>query len=215
MELPKPKTTREDPETRRLDLIRATARCLAEAGVAGTSAREVAARAGVSFGLIRFYFGSMDRLIQETYDHVGSIVLAAYDEAVEAAGADPAARLDAFLVANFRPPILDPALLATWTALWARVGTDPEIGRRHREVYAASRERLDQLLRAASGLSPEEARIAAIAITATIDGLWLELCLDPTAFSTDEAIAIVRRASSVFIASHGSTLTASPSVIQS
>ncbi|WP_423787489.1 TetR family transcriptional regulator C-terminal domain-containing protein [Klebsiella pneumoniae] len=35
--------------------------------------------------------------------------------------------------------------------------------------------------------------MAAIAITALVDGLWLELCLSPGCFSADEAGAIARR----------------------
>jgi hypothetical protein len=35
-------------------------------------------------------------------------------------------------------------------------------------------------------------RRTAIAITALVDGLWLELCLSPQAFNADEAAAIAR-----------------------
>ena len=35
---------------------------------------------------------------------------------------------------------------------------------------------------------------AAIALTATVDGLWLELCLDPATFGPDEAARIIARA---------------------
>jgi hypothetical protein len=36
-------------------------------------------------------------------------------------------------------------------------------------------------------------RHAAIAVTALVDGLWLELCLSPQCFSSEEAGAIARR----------------------
>jgi hypothetical protein len=38
-----------------------------------------------------------------------------------------------------------------------------------------------------------DARLAAIGLTAVVDGLWLELCLDPTVFTPAEAGAIAER----------------------
>jgi hypothetical protein len=35
-------------------------------------------------------------------------------------------------------------------------------------------------------------RLAAIAVTALVDGLWLELCLSPGCFNADEASLIAR-----------------------
>jgi TetR/AcrR family transcriptional repressor of bet genes len=192
----RPKFTREEPETRRADLIAATARCLAESGVAGTSVREVAARAGVSPGLIRHYFGGIDRLVLETYRHVGDKVSRAVDAAVAGAGDDPEARLDAFLAANFAPPILDADLLSTWLAFWSLVQRDADVRAVHAEIYAANRRQLEAHLLAVAEKrgGAVDARLVAVGITALVDGLWLELCLDPSTFSAEEAIGIVRGA---------------------
>ena len=43
-------------------------------------------------------------------------------------------------------------------------------------------------------MPPARARLAAISLTALVDGLWLELCLDPSTFSAEEAQAMVERA---------------------
>lgn len=192
----RPKFTREDPEVRKAELIAATARCLAENGVAGTSVREVAGRAGVSPGLIRHYFGGIDRMILETYRHVGDKVARAVDAAVSAAGDDPDARLDAFLTANFAPPILDADLLSTWLAFWSLVQRDPAVRGVHAEIYGASRRQLELLIQASAARSGRriDGRTAALAITALVDGLWLELCLDPETFEPGEAVAIIRAA---------------------
>ena len=42
-------------------------------------------------------------------------------------------------------------------------------------------------------ITKDDLRSAAIAITALVDGLWLELCLSPEAFSAAEASSIARR----------------------
>lgn len=181
--------TREDADTRRLALIEATSTVLAERGVAGASVRTICARAGVSPGLLRHYFDGIDALIAATYGHVTARVGETLDQAVTAAAAEPRARLIAYVTASFRPPIADPALLATWLAFWGLVKTDPAIAAIHAETYGGYRHALEALL-AACGVPPAEAKQAAIALTALVDGLWLELTLDPTSFTADQAAAM-------------------------
>jgi transcriptional repressor BetI len=184
--------TRETADTRRRSLIEAAAASLAEHGAAGTSVRTICARAGVSPGLLTHYFAGIDALIATTYREVTGQVSAALAAAVTEAGIDPRARLTAFLAANFQPPIADPKLLATWLAFWSLVKSDPAIAAIHRETYSGFRGDLEGLL-TACGVSPAEAVPAAIALTALIDGLWLELSLDPTTFTADQAAAMAVR----------------------
>ena len=192
---PRARFVREAADVRRQALIDATARCLAEKGVGGTSVRAICAYAGVSSGLLTHYFDGVDALILATYVDVGAKVSAALDAAVEAAGDDPRDRLRACLQANFLAPVLDPDLLATWIAFWSLVKSDPSIAAVHADVYGGARAQLESLLRAAApGMTDDQARIAAISLTALVDGLWLELCLDRSAFSPEEAQAMVGNA---------------------
>lgn len=187
----KPAFRRSEPDARRAALIAATARVLAREGASGTSVRAIAVEAGVSPGLVGHYFAGIDALVAATYAHVEHTVSEALDAAVTAAGPDPRARLDAFVTASFSPPIASGELLATWTAFWSLVRSRTDIARQHDEQYGAFRARLEGLL-AECGLPAPRLRHAAIAITALVDGLWLELCLSPQAFSADEAGAIAR-----------------------
>jgi len=183
---------REAPDTRRQALIDAAAACLAAQGVAGTSVRAICARAGVSPGLLRHYFDGVDALIAETYRHVTQRVSDTFAAAVEAAGESPRARLIAYVTASFKPPITDPALLATWLAFWSLVKTDPAIAAIHGETYRAYRDDLEALL-GACGMAATDAGPVAIALTALVDGLWLELSLDPTTFGAEQASAMAVR----------------------
>ncbi|WP_311268571.1 transcriptional regulator BetI [Sphingobium sp. WCS2017Hpa-17] len=192
---PRARFVREAADVRRQALIEATARCLAEKGVGGTSVRAICARAGVSSGLLTHYFDGVDALILATYADVGTRVSAALDAAIDAAGDDPRDRLRACLQANFREPILDPDLLATWIAFWSLVKSDPAIAAVHADVYGGTRAQLEALLQAAApALSSSQTRIAAISLSALVDGLWLELCLDRSTFSPEEAQAMVEDA---------------------
>ncbi len=187
-----PAFRRQEPDARRLALIEACARVLARLGAAGASVRAIAVEAGVSPGLVSHYFSGIEALVAATYAHVEDKVNETLDDAVNAAGPNPRARLDAFVTASFAPAIADPQLLATWIAFWSLVTARPAIAAQHDEQYSGSRARLEALL-GDCGVPPERQRRDAIAVSALVDGLWLELCLSPGCFSAEEAGAIARR----------------------
>lgn len=190
MQAVRPTFTRESADVRREALIDATCAALAEAGLAGVSVRSICARAGVSPGLLRHYYAGIDDLVCAAYVATGARIDAIIDAAVAEAGPAPRARLSGYLTASFRPPIADPALLGSWTSFWALARTNERAAAIHRTGYAAYRARLTALL-VDCGLGPESSVTQAIALTALVDGLWLELVLDPSAFGRDGAITLV------------------------
>lgn len=181
-----PAFTRADPDERRQSLIEATARVLAEKGAAGVSVRAICAEAGVSPGLLRHYFGGVSDAIAATYRWTGHQIAEALKTAVTMAGPDPRARLLAYITASFRPPIADPQLLASYIALWSLSRSDPEVARVRTEVYRDFRSGLEALI-AEHRPALDDARLPAIALTALIDGLWLELSLGDAPFTPEEA----------------------------
>jgi AcrR family transcriptional regulator len=186
------KFTRDLPEVRRRQLIEATLQCLAEFGHAGTSVRAVCARAGVSPGLVTHHFEGIDDLIAAAYAHVGDLVATTLDTAMTDAGSDPLARLRAFIDASFRQPVLDSDLLAVWLAFWGLVRRDPEIHKIHAAIYGDYRRTLEALVAEITKARSLDLniRLSVLGFTAMMDGLWLELCLDPTSFTPAEALRI-------------------------
>lgn len=184
----KPAYSRALPDARRQSLIEATARVLARDGATGASVRTIAIEAGVSPGLVNHHFAGVDALIAATYTMIAQKVTASLDDAVAAAGNDPRDRLIAYITASFVPPIAERSLLATWIAFWSLTGK-PEIARMHSETYASYRADLETLL-VDCGMPSAKLRLAAVTLTALVDGLWLELCLSPDIFTADEARAI-------------------------
>ena len=182
--------TRESADTRRDALIAACAASLATNGVQGTSVRAICTAAGVSPGLLRHYFDGIDALIAATYRWTGERVQTALSDAVAAAPQSPRARLLAYLTASFAPPIAAPELLATWLAFWALTKTDPQIAALHGEIYRDYRAELETLLAA---FQPGDHRLTAVALTALVDGLWLELSLGNAPFTRDEAGHLVEK----------------------
>jgi len=188
-----PRYRRQTAGDRRRALIDATLRSLRRHGHEGLSVRSVAAEAGVSIGLINHHFPNKNRLVAESYRHFSRQLVAAFRAAVDRAAPDPRARLQAFIEAVFSRPNLDPEVLTAWIVFWSLFRRSPEMRRVHTEAYRGYGELLSRLLadyeRATGGFRMRR-RLAEIGLTAMLDGLWLEWCLDPKGFRPKDAVAL-------------------------
>ncbi len=187
-----PAFTRAAPDARRQSLIEATARVLAARGAAGVSVRAICAEAGVSPGLLRHYFAGVSEAMAETYRWTGTRIAEALAVAVTEAGETPRARVLAYLTASFRPPIASPELLASYVAFWSLTRSDAAVAAVRAEVYGDFRQELERLLLAWRRQLADPA-LTAIALTALIDGLWLELSLGGAPFSAEQAGELAAR----------------------
>jgi AcrR family transcriptional regulator len=217
---PKPRFARQPPPVRRQALIDATIECLKRYGHDGLSIRTISAQAGVSVGLINHHFPNKNELVAAAYRHINAELIAGMQAAVARAGSSPRSRMRAFLEAWFSAPSLDADALAVWVVFWGLYRHSRLIQRVHRETYQdyvnLLRGLLAELLPPAAPRSarirrgvrripsaPVDLRLAAIGLTALLDGLWLEWCLEPGRFRPAEAVELceqwvahlVRRAS--------------------
>ena len=92
-------------DVRRRDLIEATISAIAHNGFARTTLADVAAAAGLSRGIVTFYFESKDDLFLETLRYLAEEYAGLVRGAVEAAGSDPAARVVALIDADLNPRV--------------------------------------------------------------------------------------------------------------
>jgi TetR/AcrR family transcriptional regulator, transcriptional repressor of bet genes len=207
----RPRFERQVPAQRRAALIAATIECLKRYGHDGLSIRTISAQAGVSVGLINHHFPNKDELVAAAYRQFNRELVDSLRAAVERAGSTPAARLRAFLNASFSLPNLDADVLAVWVVFWGLYRHSRPIQRVQRETYAdyvtLVRGMLTDLLTRADARGRSRARpgaatrrrrrvdlrLAAIGLTALIDGLWLEWCLEPGVFRPREAVALCER----------------------
>ncbi|MBC2772587.1 TetR family transcriptional regulator C-terminal domain-containing protein [Rhizobium sp. AQ_MP] len=164
---------------RRKDLIAATLDSVSEHGLEGATVRDIAARAGVTGGLVRHYFSGKDEMIQAAYREMLAGMTGTAIDAMRGADADPRRRLREFIVANVSPPIADPKALSLWAAFIGRVRSNEDLARIHRENYLVFIGILEDLIRAVLSTRQQkppfaEVRHLAVAINGLIDGLWLE-----------------------------------------
>jgi TetR/AcrR family transcriptional regulator, transcriptional repressor of bet genes len=201
----RPRFQRQLPQVRRQALIDATIECLKRYGHDGLSIRTISAQAGVSVGLINHHFPNKDELIAAAYRHFNAELVGGMQAAVARAPDSPHARMRAFLEASFSPPNLDADVLAVWVVFWGMYRHSRQIQRVQRETYQGYvdlvRGMLADLLqpaRAARAARPRRGApggpldldLAAIGLTALLDGLWLEWCLEPGTFRPAQAVAM-------------------------
>lgn len=185
--------TRLEPEQRKALLIEATLACLKRHGFQGASIRKICAEAGVSVGLINHHYSGKDELVAEAYLTVTGRVMQLLREAIAEAAPDARARLSAFFRASFCAELLDPQLLDAWLAFWGAVKTAEAINQAHDHSYGEYRTLLAQALKDLAqeqAWSDFDADLAAIALSALLDGLWLESGLNPNTFTPEQGVQI-------------------------
>ena len=184
---------RLEPELRKSHLAEATLKCLKQHGFQGASIRKICAEAGVSVGLINHHYGGKDELVAEAYLTVTGRVMGLLQEAVSQAEPTPRARLSAFFQASFCRELLDPQLLEAWLAFWGAVKTAEAINQAHEHSYGEYRRMLAAVLAqlAAEHRWPGfDAELAAIGLSALLDGLWLESGLNPNTFTPAQGVLL-------------------------
>jgi TetR/AcrR family transcriptional repressor of bet genes len=194
----RPRFQRQLPQQRRAALIAATIECLKRYGHEGLSIRTISAQAGVSVGLINHHFPNKDELVAAAFRHFNRELVDGLRAAAARPGT-PATHLRAFLEASFSPPNLDADVLAVWVVFWGLYRHSRPIQRVQRETYADYVRLIRTLLSDILGKPGAGSRgrgravnlrLAAIGLTALIDGLWLEWCLEPGRFKPREAVAM-------------------------
>ena len=121
--------------------------------------------------------------------------------------------MHAFFEASFSPPNLDQDVLAVWVVFWGMYRHSRLIQRVHRETYQGYVQLLRGMLdatcvkRGAPRTPAVDLRLAAIGLTALLDGLWLEWCLEPGNFRPAEAVALCETWVDNLVPSHRSIRT--------
>ncbi len=187
-----PPRRRLDAKRRRAELIQATIEILAEAGPRDATVRAICARAGVSHGLLRHYFGSHGVLVAAACHRLASDYDTQMSEILDQGEGTARDRLRRLFGLLFSPRWIDDRTLGAWVSYWSLVRSNKEVAAVHRDFYARQRLRIAGTL---GRLAREEgmsldAQAEALAITALMDGLWLEHCLDRSSFAPEKAIAL-------------------------
>lgn len=174
-----------------IKLIQATLDSLKEEGMYGCSVRKICERADMSVGLINYHFGTLNDLLAAAYL---DLALSLMDEAIRKSENTklPRQRLSIFIKETFSDSVMQRKILRAWVVFWGMIDQAPQIKDAHDSSNKAFRVFLEQSFFELARLNRVKPcpRLAAIGLTAIIDGLWLEWCLSSDTFSADEAVLL-------------------------
>ena len=159
---------------RRRQLIDAAIASIHEYGFADATVARIAAKAGVSPGIVHHYFADKDDLLFATMRRMLAELRADLITALAQAHA-PRERIGAVIEASFAPAQFTPGVMAAWLALYGNAGQSPKLARIVRLYHRRLKSMLAGPLRELG--AGRRADALAEGIAAMIDGLYLRCAL--------------------------------------
>jgi transcriptional repressor BetI len=164
-------------EIRRRQLIEATIASIHDIGFSESSVSRIAAKAGVSAGIVHHYFEDKGELLEATLRQLGANLSASVVRRLRKAK-NAAHRLMAVVDGNLGPELFTPAAVSAWLAFWSQVPTHPNLARIQTVIIRRLHSNLVHALR--PFLREPEVQNVAQDLACLIDGIWLRAALNPS-----------------------------------
>jgi TetR/AcrR family transcriptional repressor of bet genes len=181
-------------EIRRKQLIDATIRAIGRFGYTSTTLTHVAGEAGLSPGIVNFYFKSKDQLLLATLEQIAEEYSAFWQAAMSKGKVAPAAGLEAMIEADFHASVCNPEKISIWYAFWAEAGNNPAyqglVQRLETDYTVQTIELCNRII--TEGGYGIDARTVAVGLNAMIDGLWFDCLMEPKVFNRNDAKRVCR-----------------------
>jgi AcrR family transcriptional regulator len=178
-------------EATRTRLLKATISSIAKDGVSGASIERITARAGVSRGLVRHYYGNKDALLLEAFDLLARDfrkMLGMVNDP-NRTGTSPELKLRDAIPPMFEQLRVSRERQYAWFGFWA-------LGRSHRRIAEANRNLYKEILDYLEGLITEAAALRGVdvdsalrarGLAAILEGAWVHCGIGIPGTSVDEA----------------------------
>lgn len=164
-------------DMRRRQLIEATIEAIAALGFNATTIAVIAQRATVSTGLVSFYFGDKDGLLEATLRHLARELSRNAARRLREAQT-PRERIQAVIEANLGDVQFERRIATVWLAFWGQMPHSPRFARVQRAYQRRIAANIAHALRPLA--TRPEALDMAESIAAMIDGVWLRATLSGT-----------------------------------
>ena len=189
------KRTRDHSDIRREQLIQATIQTIFEKGISGTTLANVASKAGLSPGIVNFYFSSKKQLLIDTLWFLNDEYVSVVNETL-ARPLPPLEKLHAYVEVCFNPRICAKEKVAVWHAF----AGESQAREEYRGVCHVDDEKeIEGVSKCISDLLGDPSRdaedIAALvdAFMGMIDWLWQDALYDDGEFNRQLAIDTCKR----------------------
>ena len=178
---------------RRDQIVRATIRCLAREGYTRLTMKKVAREAGVSQGILHYYFADKQAMLVATLTAVSRELDRRVAAAQSRTKRDPAARLRALVRTCLVVARERPEFWVVFLEFWGEMVHDRRLRAVNAEVYTRTRKLIGRLIadgtRSGRFRAVDPERAAAV-VLGLVDGVSLQLTFDPEAFSVAEAARV-------------------------
>ena len=172
-------------DIRREELILAAHRVFLAQGLAGLTTARICAEAGMSPGILAYYFRGKEDVLFQMVRYNNRILMEDIVNRMRAA-LTPWDRLLAIIEGNFPAANFNRAAANAWLSICAAASTDAEYARLQRNFYRRLASNLASCPRPA--LSDDRRDALILTIGAMIDGLWLRRAYDD-GLTRDRAVA--------------------------
>ena len=179
-----------DPNnTRSNEIIRATIRCLARSGFSQLTMKRLAAEAGVSQGILHYYFKDKRAILAAAAGHVMDD-LDLREKSESANRRDASSRLRAMIKACLAVATADREFWTVFMALWGDSLHDPALASINKAAYQRARKAIGRIIE--QGVRDWDFKPANIVDTsamvlALIDGMSLQLTFDKSLLTLTRA----------------------------
>lgn len=177
-------------DKRRVQLLEANMESIAKRGLAETTITHISQAAGMSRGIINFYFDSKETMMIETLRHILEEQARVWNDALERhTGEDPAKQLKAIINSLFATGSCGKRVLTVWAAFIAHAVTHTS--------YRTELEHQTNALKGSMGriwkqINPrDDEAMFSNHIYALVRGFWIELMLGESTRSREDMAAEV------------------------
>jgi len=175
---------------RREQIVRATIRCLARDGYSGLTMKKVARQAGVSPGILHYYFADKRAILVAALETVMTDLDRRVAAAQARSGRDPSARLRALVEACLRSSVEMREVWIVFVEFWGEMMHDAGLRAINAGLYTRMRRLIarpvTEGMRAGRFRRVRPLEAAAV-VLGLLDGVSLQLTFDPKAFSVATA----------------------------
>ncbi len=175
---------------RRHDLIEAAYLTFLEHGLSGMTMARIGEKAGMSHGIVNYYFKSKDELLSAVVRKANFLIMQETALLLRQAHT-PRGRITAILKGNFRPDLFTREIARAWVSYYAVIGQNPDFERLQTVVDRRLQSNLMHALR--QMLDEDDARFIATGVAVLIDGFWLRHAKSGDRMDADRAMAFVER----------------------
>ena len=176
---------------RHQEILDAAARVITDRGLAETRISDIAEQAGVSPGLILYYFESKDRLLAEALTFANDQFYLRTSREIRRipSARDQLRRVIDLSVPGFLPEYGRLDEWALWIEVWVRALRDPEMAKDREALDQRWRSQLAEIIRGGQGAGEfsmsEDPDELALRIAALIDGLAIQVIMDDSEVTTE------------------------------